>query len=344
MLLGAWTPTATAGQWGTPSPPPQPTTGPGGSQAFHKAVRSQFLGQGATAYWLFEPADPVPESAPLIIFNHGWSAINPRTYGAWIVHLVRRGDIVIYPVYQDSARTPMTDFMTNAVTAVRDAVAILQQSGHVHPELEHVAVVGHSMGGAMTANFAALASRQNLPVPRAIMCVEPGDYVIDDPKIFMPREDLSQIPASTLALVVVGSDDKFVADTTAKRIFTGIAQIPAANKDFVILNTDRHGIPPLLATHLSPVCIDDSIGLPPAPPTTEETEWRQRLRERFGEHGPAKVGPLNFAMWRLFDALTDAAFYGRNREFALGDTAQQRDMGKWSDGTSVKELTVTQQP
>jgi len=46
----------------------------------------------------------------------------------------------------------------------------------------------------------------------------------------------------------------------------------------------------------------------------------------------------------LFDGLSDAAFFGKNREYALGNTAQQRFMGKWSDGVPVKELVVTDKP
>jgi len=33
-----------------------------------------------------------------------------------------------------------------------------------------------------------------------------------------------------------------------------------------------------------------------------------------------------------------------NREYALGDTPEQRFMGNWSDGTAVKELMVTDTP
>ncbi len=45
-------------------------------------------------------------------------------------------------------------------------------------------------------------------------------------------------------------------------------------------------------------------------------------------------------MWKLFDALTSAAFLGTRREYARGDTPQQR---LWSVGatTPVKELRVT---
>ena len=51
-----------------------------------------------------------------------------------------------------------------------------------------------------------------------------------------------------------------------------------------------------------------------------------------------------YGTWKLFDALTDAAFYGKNREYALGNTPQQRFMGFWSDGKAIKELVVTDNP
>jgi hypothetical protein len=51
-----------------------------------------------------------------------------------------------------------------------------------------------------------------------------------------------------------------------------------------------------------------------------------------------------YGTWKLFDGLTDAAFTGKNREYALGNTRQQRFMGVWSDGVPVKELKVIDKP
>jgi len=51
-----------------------------------------------------------------------------------------------------------------------------------------------------------------------------------------------------------------------------------------------------------------------------------------------------YSTWKLFDALIDYAFYGTNEEYCLGNTPEQRFMGLWSDGTPVKELTVTDTP
>jgi hypothetical protein len=47
-----------------------------------------------------------------------------------------------------------------------------------------------------------------------------------------------------------------------------------------------------------------------------------------------------YCYWKLLDALCDAAFKGQNREYALGDTEQQKFMGTWSDGKAVRTLKV----
>src|SRR5690242_5529554 len=62
----------------------------------HRAFRAELFGSGARSYWLFEPDDPRPEKAPVVVFHHGWLAVNPGTYGAWIEHLARRGFVVIF--------------------------------------------------------------------------------------------------------------------------------------------------------------------------------------------------------------------------------------------------------
>jgi hypothetical protein len=60
---------------------------------------------------------------------------------------------------------------------------------------------------------------------------------------------------------------------------------------------------------------------------------------------PGKVDAIDwYGYWKLFDALCDAAFRGKNRKVALGNTPEQRYMGKWSDGTPVKELVVVADP
>jgi len=318
-----------------PQPPGQPSSGPGGAEYRHEAVNISEYGQEENQYWIFEPASPIPESAPLIVLNHGWLAMNPQSYGAWIDHLVGRGNIVVYPRYQ-IANTPPEETTQNAITAVKDAIEHLQDEGHVTPQLERFAIVGHSLGGSITANMAALAVSAGLPEPEAILFAEPGDGSNIGAHIL--TTDLSTISSEALMVVVVASGDTVAGDTIGKRIFEQTPQIPAANKNFVSMFSDYYGYPPLVADHFTPVCPDDRYDV-------EGFNFQSLVRRIIQECLGATVNAMDYyGFWKLFDGLTDAAFYGENIEYALGNTPEQRFMGEWSDGTPVKELEVIQYP
>ncbi|MBM3858310.1 MAG: alpha/beta hydrolase [Verrucomicrobia bacterium] len=308
-------------------PPAQPKTGPGGAEYSHQAVVSKSYGKGGKAYWLFEPSNPAPTSAPVIVFNHGWILMEPRHYDAWIEHLVKRGNIVIFPRYQNSAFTSPTKFAPNAAAAIKDAI---QRLGRVQPDLSRVAMVGHSMGGIISANLAALWRDVGLPQPKAVMCAEPGGTRGPGQWMGAKLEDLSRIAPETLLLCVAGDRDSMVGSAEAKRIFKETTQVPATNKSFVVLQSDDHGKPALVADHFA-VC---------APSPVKRGE-----RVSFFVKLARAPDALDFyGTWKLFDALCDAAFYGRNRQFALGNTPEQRFMGTWSDGAPVKELKVVVAP
>lgn len=336
------------------TPPAQPDTGPGGKQYAHASVTKNRYGAGNGEYWIFEPDTPKPASAPVIVFIHGWGGMNPLYYGAWLDHLVKRGNIVIYPRYQATLLTPIKEFTPSTLGAIKDALTRLQnERGHIKPDLSKFAVVGHSVGGLLAASVAALASESNLPQVRAVMSVEPG--ITEDP-INIPLADLKKIPAETLLLSVAGDQDTLVRDTDAKRIYYESTTVPAANKDFVMMVTDTHGAPSLQASHRAPTAMNRSydngegVGGGPANPdrvgnssTQQNGRGAQSSQERRLE--TMMVNALDYyGTWKLFDALCEAAFYGRNREYALGNTPKQRFMGLWSDGTPVKELKVTDTP
>lgn len=313
-----------------PTQPPQPTSGPGGSDYPFADLVIHRYGENATQFWIFEPAEPTPKSAPVIIFCHGWGVMSPNIYGAWIKHLVRRGNIVIYPRYQAVLLDPMKDYTGNTLNAEKAAMRELQSGSHVSPELDHVAIVGHSMGGAIVPNLAAIAASENLPVPKAICCVEPDNHPGFAPAIQMPIEDFSKIPPQTLTLMIVGDRDMVARDDTAKELYALLGQIPPDKKNYVVMRSDDHGSPPIIASHRAPVALDT---LDP-----ETTDWEGASFQRYKTHPAGALA--YYGLWKLFDGLTDAAFYGKNIQYALGNTPEQRYMGKWSDGTPVKELKV----
>ena len=242
-----------------PTPPTQPASGPGGKQYVHAKVTKNRYGKGNQEYWIFEPDTPKPESAPLVVFLHGWGGMNPLYYGAWLDHLVKRGNIVVYPRYQANLLTGMQDFLPNTLGAIKAAITRLQtEPGHVKPDLNRFAAVGHSLGGLLAANVAA-AKEFKLPQVRAVMAVEPG---ITEAPISFPLMDLTMIPGETLLLAVAGDQDTLVRDTDAKRIYYESTQVPAANKDFIMMITDAHGTPSLQASHRAPTAMDRSSGTP----------------------------------------------------------------------------------
>jgi dienelactone hydrolase len=326
----------------------------------HTAVTKNRYGKGGLEYWIFEPDSPRPTAAaPLIVFLHGWGGMNPLYYGAWIDHLVKRGNIVVYPRYQASLLTPIGEFTPNTLAAIKDAITRLQsETGHVKADLNKFAAVGHSVGGLLAANVAASASEAGLPKVQAVMSVEPG---ITESPINIPLTDLKKIPAETLLLAVAGDQDTLVRDTDAKRVYNESTHVPASNKDYVTLVSDSHGMPGLQASHRAPTAFDkaydsgEGVGGGPAEisdragseragglPTRRIDASQTRRSDRLET---MMVNALDFyGTWKLFDGLCDAAFYGKNREYALGNTPQQRFMGVWSDGVPVKELKVTDNP
>ena len=300
------------------SPPAQPQEGPGGRHYTHRRVIGSVHGYGDLQFYLFQPDDPKPNTAPLIVFTHGFGVVNPNDYGAWIEHLVRKGNIVVYPVYQSwGSLFKAYKYTSNCITAILQAIELLQSEEGVKPDLDKFATVGHSVGGILAPNIAALAQQSGLPVPRAVMSLSPAKSPIP------PLEDLSLIPSGTLLLVIMG-DREGIPKLDSKKIFYKTSRIPLEDKDYIILISDDYGDPPLIADHHAPLC--------------DPYSGKSCLLD-------LHIDAIDFnGYWRLLDALLGAAFYGENREYALGNTLQQRYMGTWSDGVPVRELFVTDCP
>lgn len=313
-----------------PKAPGQPESGPGGTGDYkHAKVKTTSVGKGGEKAWIMEPAEPAPKKAPVVIFLHGWGTWGPSVYRQWSKHLVRRGNIVIHPKYQANHATLPTKMTANAITGIKSALAELKKEGRVQPDETKVVVAGHSVGGVLAANVAAMAKEEGLPQPLAVMCLQPGDPKLSrfgrnlskmdlDMKTIL--RDYSAIPKGTLMIVTVGDADPVVADRTAKVIWKSVQHLPAKDRDYITFQSDLRGSPKLKARH----------SLPTAPTKYSLIDFTKAGTDAHDYYGT----------WKLLDGLLDAAFYGKNRQYALGDTPEQRYMGKWSDDTPVKELQV----
>jgi acetyl esterase/lipase len=326
--MAAATPTTSGAQEGTPAatpatkpqPPTQPTDGPGSSEALFASVTASKQGQPdqfLADSWLFVPSDPllgtprVEEPFPLVIFVHGSGAMDASAYLAWIEHLVRRGAVVLFPLYQNAGSREKT-LQQNLQDDVHRGLETLEQEG-VPVDLTRVAVVGHSLGAEQAVVYAASAEAAGLPVPTAVMSIVPGCLSAEGACL---EVDLGAIPAMTRILLVTEGDDPSSTAAVA-RIWTELGSVPRDTRDVVRLVTDGHGRPTLAATHIQ--ALANQVPYPP-----DAYDW--------------------YGTWKWLDALMSCAFDGEWCEYALGNTPEQRFMGEWSDGVQVTEAIVTDDP
>lgn len=289
----------------------------------HESFRREELGAGPRSYWLFEPTEPVPETAPVVVFHHGWLAVNPGIYGAWIQHLCRRGFVVVFPRYHADWTTSPAEYLPNTVAAIRDAIQVLKRApGRVRPDLERFALIGHSAGGNLSALVAASAAEAGLPRPRAVVAVMPGEVRP------VASPSLSRIPAETLLVVVAGDLDLVVGDARARAIHAEATSVPSERKLYVLYRSDRRGAVSLLADHLAPTAPLPALD-------TGEGPFRGL------QMGLGGVDVLDlYGFWRLADLTLDAAFSGRTLFEATAAGAAFRDLGRWSDGRPVARPVV----
>lgn len=309
------------------SPPTQPSTGPGGSNYSHSGVIfSDFTNWlAADGYWLFEPDSPKPDSADVIVFNHGYGVFNPGPYAAWIEHLVKKGHIVIFPKYQlNDASLPNT-YTPNAITGMQDAFDELNTNPlRVKPRMEHFAIIGHSYGGVITANLVTEYLAYGTPKPQCFMLCEPGTGGINSGRI----NSYTPMDTDYNALIVVGENDIIVGNSFGREIFDSTL-ISTSHKNYITQLEDDHGSPVLEATHNEPLASDNTYdgGTVSAVIT--------------GGYLAAKTDAVDYyCYWKLADALLSCTFYGIDCEYAFGDTDEQRFMGHWSDGTQAIDLVV----
>jgi hypothetical protein len=303
--------------------PPQPTGGPGGSNYVHADWQVSEGGTGADAWYVFEPINPEPATAPLAIIMHGYfEYAGYDSMYEFIRHTVRAGNVVIYPRWQTDTAVPcpgpfdIEPCLASAVNGIRGALAFLDADPtRVQPKLDRTSYVGFSFGGIITANLANRYVDLELPIPRAIFLDDPHDGALSGVGEPALDDSMAGIPADVLLQCHVGTDGVIAepdkADSSCNALFPLLAHIPDKNKNLVLTATDRHGDPGLSSAH----------GVCAAPV------------------GQADAYDWNFC-WKTWDVLRNAAIDGTDREVALGDTPERRNNGEWSDGVAITPLKI----
>ena len=302
----------------------QPTSGLGGSQYLHQEVKQYDYASKPDGFWLYEPAEPKPDSANVIVFIHGYGAYNPMIYGRWIKHLVRKGNIVIFPRYQRNLISPGSKrFVNNVSTAIKDALKELEKETHVKAITKDFALVGHSYGGVISANLAVNFEKYNIPQPKAVMLCSAGTGPLKGGLL----KSYNNMPSDVKLLVMVSEDDRVVGDEISKLVFSTTTNV--LNKNYIIQKRDRTSEPYLTAHHDESYALDQAFD-------SGVRNYTAKKALRIGRTNSVDY----FGYWKLFDALLDCTRNGENCSTAFGNTAEQRYLGKRKNGNAFVELEV----
>lgn len=316
----------------------EPTVATGKRHAGFATIQG---GQGGNEYWIFTPEEPRPAEAPVVVFVHGWGGMDPYVYGAWLKHLVLRGNIVIYPRYQANIKTRLDDMTPHALVAVQAAYKRLRAGGPVRPNRE-LAFVGHSMGGFIATNLAALSSQNGLPAPAALMVIEPGDGEERMKRLGerVPLADAAKLPDSMLVLLVTGDADTVVGDKGAAKIWQGLRKSRVEAKVYITVGADQQTMPKDAADHFAPLATDEEFdpefSLHRRDGEEDESQKKgffarrkearqQRLIDKTRGRWADKYEPdaMDYdGYWKMLDEMLDAAF-GPNSEAGFKEAARR---------------------
>ena len=277
----------------------------------------------ADGYWLFEPASPTPDSAHVIVFLHGYGGYNPMIYGAWIGHLVRRGNIVIFPRYQKNNLFPSPRvFPKNAARGILDALAYLDTRPTV-ARRDHFTYIAHSYG-AMTAALLSMEYKDyGLPQPTAALLSAPGT----GPFFALRKDSYRKLPKDLKRLITTHAGDRTVGTAMGDRIFETATRTKQRN--LLHQTGERTASGSTSDGHNECYAIDLTYD-------TGETNFTSRRARNIGT--PDRTDWQGY--WRLADALLACDRAGERCSEAFGATPEQRYLGIYEDGTPVRAWEV----
>ena len=176
---------------------------------------------------------------PVVIFLHGWGFTQRSAYRGWIRHLAALGNTVIVPRYQRDSREDPRRVRSHALAGIRQAL----RRAPAKPGT--LVVAGHSAGGALAADYAAVAGSLRLPRPVALFSVYPGRRILGYPG-GIPEADPRRIPPTTRIVALAGALDAVVGEEPARSLVARATQVLRAWRRLVRVTTTA------AADHLAP--------------------------------------------------------------------------------------------
>lgn len=252
---------------------------------------------------VFRPAG-VTAPVPVIFFVPGFNNNDPDEYRPLINHIVSRGFALVYLPFQFfSGDITLHEKRYNTIWAgFEEAVKRFGASF----DLSRIGFFGHSYGAsALPAMMQRGVVGKGWGKNGAFVYSMAAWYVYE-----FGGKEYANWPQQVKLLVQVFEDDGVCDHRMSKELYER-ANLPASEKEFVMLRGERRFGYTLDAEHGTPSTGSDENALD------------------------------YYGIYRMFDGLADYSFNGvaAGKRIALGNgNAEQRFMGKWPDGQPVREL------
>lgn len=266
-------------------------------------------------------------TAPVVVFLHGFAAFVPKMYQTHIEHLVKQGNIVIFPQFQ---KATLSGFLSEAglfapadqsVWAQRAVVSVDQALAELGGIVQgdELYLYGHSLGGLIALAWQAEGGAAVAAVVLSHPQVNAQEGIPSFVRVFLkiieiPWRDFA--PAISAPVVILNGDEDTIATVEQSReILASLTSAPSA--ELYIAQRDRYGYPAISPNHGAP--LDDIKGLP----------------NHFKIF--SITSELDGLDWRYYFAGLDAVMAGWRQDIPF-------DLGAWSNGRPVKPLLIEKAP
>lgn len=187
--------------------------------------RQRVVGSGAEAAVLIWPEHRAQPSPHAVIYLHAWTPVPPSFQADLFLPLLEGEKTAIYPVYQEPG-TPAEQVQDLALAGIRAGIEAIDAAP------ETLVALGVNTGGALAFDYAALAVRLELPVPRAVVAIEPGR----EPDGVIPAADPQRIPRSVHLMTVTGPDSRIPGGRrTARLMLAEAGNVPHQNRRLYVM-------------------------------------------------------------------------------------------------------------
>jgi hypothetical protein len=291
-------------------PVPAPTDAFGGSGPY-AVVRESFPSPDWPGHivTVFRP-DGAAGRRPTWFFAHGFAGTDPAFYEEFLTHLASHGEVVVFSPYP----TELLRVAQNYTTMYDGFTAAVQRYADII-DTTRVGFAGHSYGGGAVPAIALRAIREQGWGSNGVALLLLAPWYT----YFVSDADLAAFPQNTRAVIEVYEDDTMNDHRMAIDVFNHLA-LPDANKEFLMLRSDRINGYDYAANHMVPT----GANTPRAGASFDALDGWGVLR---------MAQALSAAAWQQ-DATGRAIAFGHG-------SAEQVQMGVTPDGRALRPMMET---